>query len=88
LDFADIALHLPGTQLVGMDTSGDGLLMEVRDQDLPSGLSRVILPLKVYRGRARGALEAYRADVTYDGVWDDLPVRAWVIELVTQTPST
>lgn len=84
LDFADIALHIPGTQLIGMDTSGDGLLMEVRDQVLPSGLARVVLPLKVYRGRARGALEAYRADVEYDGVWDDAAVRNWAIGVATR----
>ena len=83
LDFADVALHIPGVQLIGMDTSGDGLLMEVRDQALPSGLSRVVLPLKVYRGRARGALEAYHADVAYPGVWTDEAVRAWVMQLAT-----
>lgn len=81
LDFADIVFHIPGTQLIGMDTSGDGLLMEIRQQDLPSGLARVNLPMKVYRGRPRGALEAYRADVTYDGVWDDLSVRNWAIQV-------
>lgn len=86
LDFADIVLHIPGTQLIGMDTSGDGLLMEVRDQVLPSGLSRVVLPLKVYRGRARGALEAYRADVPYNGVWTDEAVRAWTMNLI-RSPS-
>lgn len=82
LDFADIVLHIPGVQLIGMDTAGDGLLMEVRDQTLPSGLSSLVLPLKVYRGRARGALEAYRADAAYDGVWEDANVRAWVMQLV------
>jgi Peptidase family S41 len=84
LDFADIALHIPGTQLIGMDTSGDGLLMEVREQELPSGLARVVLPLKVSRGRARGALEAYHADVAYPGVWEDSAVRNWVMELVAR----
>lgn len=82
LNFADIVLHVPGAQLIGMDTSGDGLLMEVREEVLPSGLARVSLPLKVYRGRARGALEAYRANVAYPGVWDDVSVRAWVLELI------
>jgi len=32
-------------------------------------------------GRARGALEAYHADIAYDGVWDDLAVRNWAIEV-------
>ena len=84
LDFADVVFHIPGTQLIGMDTSGDGLLMEVRDEVLPSGLSRIVLPLKVYRGRSRGALEAYRADVSYDGVWTDEAVRAWTMDLIAR----
>jgi len=84
LDFADIALHVPGTQLIGEATSGDGLLMEIRTQDLPSGLARVSLPLKVYRGRARGALEAYQPDVAYDGIWTDEAVRAWTLALIAR----
>ncbi|MEZ5959682.1 MAG: S41 family peptidase [Hyphomonadaceae bacterium] len=83
LDMADIILHLPGVQLIGADTSGDGLLMEVRSVTLPSGLVHLSLPIKVYRGRGRGALEAYRADVPYTGVWSDEAVRAWTMELVT-----
>ena len=82
LDMADIILHIPGVQLIGADTSGDGLLMEVRSVTLPSGLLQLSLPIKVYRGRGRGALEAYHADVAYDGVWSDEAVRAWVMELV------
>lgn len=84
LDFADVVMHIPGTQLIGMDTAGDGLLMEIRDQTLPSGLARVNLPLKVYRGRARGSLEAYHADVAYEGVWDDLAIRTWAIGVATR----
>lgn len=82
LDMADIVLHIPGVQLIGADTSGDGLLMDIRSAPLPSGLTQVSLPMKVYRGRGRGALEAYHADVAYDGVWSDEAVRAWVMELV------
>lgn len=81
LDMADIILHIPGVQLIGADTSGDGLLMEIRSATLPSGLTQVSLPIKAYRGRGRGALEAYRADVPYNGVWSDEAVRAWVMEL-------
>lgn len=82
LDMADIMLHIPGVQLIGADTSGDGLLMEIRSVTLPSGLVQVGLPMKVYRGRGRGALESYHADVAYHGVWSDEAVRAWVMELV------
>ncbi|HRE43972.1 MAG TPA: S41 family peptidase [Terricaulis sp.] len=82
MDFADIALHIPGVRLIGAATSGDGLLMEVRDQALPSGHARAVIPLKVYRGRARAALEAYAPDTAYDGIWTDEAVRAWVLELI------
>lgn len=83
LDFADTVLHIPGVQLIGENTSGDGLLMEIRGHRLPSGLAAVGLPMKVYRGRPRGSLEAYEADVRYDGVWTDEAVRAWAMELVS-----
>ncbi len=82
LDMADIILHIPGVQLIGADTSGDGLMMDIRTATLPSGLVQVGLPMKVYRGRGRGALEAYHADVAYDGVWSDEAVRAWVMQLI------
>jgi len=83
LNFADTVLHIPGVQLIGSDTSADGLLMEVRDQVLPSGQARLTLPMKISRGRARGAMEAYVADIPYTGVWSDEAVRAWVLETVT-----
>lgn len=82
LDFADIVLHVPGVRLIGADTGADGLLMEVRQQALPSGLATLVLPMKVNRGRARGSMEAYAADAAYDGVWTDDAVRAWVMELI------
>jgi hypothetical protein len=88
LDFADIALHIPGTQLIGADTSGDGLLMDLRGERLPSGLAIAALPMKVYRGRGRGALEAYAADVAYDGVWTDEAVRAWVMDIIARSPAS
>jgi hypothetical protein len=82
LDFSDIVLQIPGVLLIGADTAADGLLMEVREQQLPSGLATLVLPMKVNRGRARGWMEAYAADVPYDGVWTDEAVRAWVMGLI------
>jgi hypothetical protein len=82
LDFADIVLHVAGVRLIGADTSADGLLMEVREQRLPSGLATLVLPIKVSRGRARGSMEAYAADIAYGGVWTDESVRAWVMGLI------
>ena len=82
LNFADTVLFVPGVQLIGSATSGDGPYMEVREADLPSGLARLTVPQKVWRGAPRGPLEAYAPDVAYDGAWDDASVRAWVMDLI------
>lgn len=82
LDFADRVLFVPGVKLVGAPTSGDGPYMEIRYETLPSGLVRMSIPQKVYRGSPRGALEAYLPDVPYEGPWDDASVRAFVMGLI------
>ena len=82
LNFADTVLFVPGVKLIGSATAGDGPYMEVRDVTLPSGLVRITIPQKVWRGMGRGALEAYEPDVSYDGAWDDASVRAWVTQLI------
>lgn len=82
LNFADTVLFVPGVKLIGSATSGDGPYMEVREVALPSGLVRLTIPQKVWRGMPRGALEAYDPDIAYDGAWDDMSVRAWVMGLV------
>jgi hypothetical protein len=86
LDFADRVLMVPGVQLVGSATGGDGPYMEVRNETLPSGLAEVTFPQKVYRGMGRGTLEYYPADIAYDGAWDEASVRAWVLGLIGETP--
>lgn len=82
LDFADRVLMVPGVQLVGSATGGDGPYMEVRTEALPSDLAQITFPQKVYRGMGRGMLEHYPADIAYDGAWDDASVRAWVLGLI------
>ncbi len=84
LNFADRVLMVPGVKVVGADTSGDGPYMEVRSETLPSGLVELVFPLKVVRGNGRGALEAYKADIVYDGAWDDASVRAWTLQLIAE----
>ncbi|WP_395647171.1 S41 family peptidase [Terricaulis sp.] len=84
LNFADTVLFVPGVRLIGSDTGADGPYMEVRQVTLPSGLARLTIPQKVWRGMARGALEAYAADVAYDGAWDDASVRAWTMALIAR----
>jgi hypothetical protein len=82
LNFADQVLFVPGVKLIGSATSGDGMLMDVRAEVLPSGLARLVFPQKIARGRGRGNLEVYQPDATYTGVWDDGKVRDWVMALV------
>jgi hypothetical protein len=82
LIFADKVLMVPGVQLIGSATSGDALYGEVRSQKLPSGLTDLIFPQAVDRGRGRGALETYQPDIPYDGPWDDTSVRTWVLSLI------
>jgi hypothetical protein len=81
LIFADKVLMVPGVRLIGSATSGDTPYGEVRREKLPSGLTELVLPQAVTRGRGRGALEAYQPDIPYDGAWDDASVRAWVMSL-------
>ena len=82
LNFADTVLFVPGVKLIGSATSGDGMLMDVRNEVLPSGLAALVIPQKVARGRGRGHLEVYEPDIAYDGAWDDASVRSWVMQQV------
>jgi len=84
LNFADTVLFVPGVRLIGSATSGDGPYMEVRNETLPSGLTSLTFPQKVWRGMGRGPLEAYEPDLAYDGAWDDDSVRAWVMGVIEQ----
>ena len=59
LNAVDIFTRFPNTTLVGAPSSADSTYMEVRQQDLPSGLSKVILPTKVYVNRPRGNGQVY-----------------------------
>lgn len=54
-----------GMARAGVETSADSLYMDVRSQRLPSGLARIPVPMKVYRGRARGSNEPHVPDRRY-----------------------
>jgi hypothetical protein len=54
LDAADLWKSLGAIQ-VGQETSADTLYMDVRNVTLPSGVMGAAIPMKVYRGRERGA---------------------------------
>ena len=81
LNFADTVLMVPGVKLVGTATSADGVYMDVRSVDLPSGVGAVTFAQKVERGGGRAALEYYPPDIAYDGPWSDEAVRQWVLEI-------
>ncbi|MCC6243287.1 MAG: hypothetical protein IT353_10625 [Gemmatimonadaceae bacterium] len=81
LDFADRVLAMPGTRLIGADTDGDGLLMEIRTIPLPSGLTSVAIPQKIALNRKRGHRERYRVDLPYTGPWSDDALKVWVAGL-------
>ncbi|MCY1014666.1 S41 family peptidase [Pyxidicoccus sp. MSG2] len=81
LDFADLMLSLPGVTHVGLPTSADSVYMEVRVVDLPSGTTRIIVPIKVYRNRPRGHNEPYVPARRFDGdIGDTAAVEHWLLE--------
>ena len=78
LDAVDLWKEL-GAVHVGRETSADSLYMEVRDQPLPSGLSRLLVPMKVYRGRRRGSNVPHRPLHEFPGDMSDTAgLEAWI----------
>lgn len=81
LDAADLWRALGAVQ-VGQETSGDTLYMDVRQDMLPSGQGQAVIPMKVYRGRRRGAnvplvpVHRYAGDMR-----DTVALEAWVARL-------
>ena len=56
--------------------------MEVRTEELPSGRAQVHLPMKVYRGRARGNNQTVRPDHEWTGEMSDTAgIEAWLVKL-------
>ena len=60
-----------GALQVGRETSADTVYMELREAALPSGLARIAVPMKVYRGRARGNNEPQRPQYVIEGDMTD-----------------
>ena len=81
LDAADLWKAL-GAIHVGHETSADSLYMDIRQRILPSGLSRIAVPMKVYRGRERGSNEPLRPVHVYPGDLRDTGALAkWIAAL-------
>ncbi|ATQ44334.1 S41 family peptidase [Caulobacter mirabilis] len=78
LDAVDLLKALGGVQ-VGQETSADTLYMDVREQFLPSMRAKVVVPMKVYRGRARGSnVTAVPAYEWKGALSDTAGVEAWI----------
>lgn len=84
LDAVDLWTALGAIQ-VGKPTSADTLYMEIRPRALPSGLTSISVPMKVYRGRKRGSNEPAMPPFSFTGDINDTPtVEQWVAGLVAQ----
>ena len=84
LDAVDLWRALGGIQ-VGQETSADTLYMDIREDPLPSGLSTVGMPMKVYRGRERGSNEPWTPVHAYPGdMRSTEDIEAWLVGLPAQ----
>ncbi len=87
LDAVDLWRAL-GAVHVGQTTSADTLYMEVRSYTLPSGITGGNMPMKVYRGRPRGANEPVVPVHSFDGdIQDNAAVERWIATLRTKRRS-
>lgn len=68
LDAVDTFKLFSNTALFGAPSSSDSTYMEVRLIDTPSGLSKVIIPNKVYVDRPREKGFYYQPDIPYYGL--------------------
>jgi hypothetical protein len=80
LDFLDrMRLH-PAVVQVGQTTGVDTDYMENWGRTLPSGLTQIGHPMKVYRNRRRANNEAYAPKVRYAGdLADTAALRRWIL---------
>lgn len=70
LDALDVFTLFPNTKLIGAPSAVDSNYMEVRQQPLPSGLASVIVPVKMYVNRRRGAGVFYTPSIqVQDATW-------------------
>lgn len=71
-----------GAVHVGQTTSADTLYMDVRMARLPSGLGGIVVPMKVYRGRGRGANEPVAPVYAFTGnIGDTAALERWIADL-------
>lgn len=81
LDAVDLLTALGAVQ-VGQETSADTLYMDVRSGPLPSRRVTATVPMKVYRGRARGSnVPATPTHVWNGALSDTAGIEAWIAGL-------
>lgn len=81
LDAVDLLTALGAVQ-VGQETSADTVYMEIRRQPLPGGRVTAHVPMKVYRGRARGNnVTAVPAHEWTGALSDTAGLEAWIAGL-------
>lgn len=81
LDAVDLWTRL-GAVTAGRETGADTVYMESRSITLPSGLGVMAMPMKYYRGRARGSNQPVTPTYPFNGdMNDDAAVEAWVATL-------
>ncbi len=86
LDAVDLWRAMGAIQ-VGQETSADTLYMDVRNPVLPSGFTRTAVPMKVYRGRPRGANVPVKPDYPYRGdLRDTARLATWIASLPRKRP--
>lgn len=73
LDAVDLYKSL-GVKQIGTVTSADTLYMDVRQQQLPSGYANISIPMKVYRGRARGNNIPQMPDILIKDIANDTAI--------------
>jgi hypothetical protein len=78
LDAVDLWRAL-GAVHIGQTTSADTFYMDVRTQRLPSGLGNIVVPMKVYRGRSRGANQPIVPTHAFAGdIADTAALERWI----------
>jgi hypothetical protein len=68
LDAVDTFKRFANVKLIGAPTSADTPYMDVRFAKLPSGEGGIIIPVKAWVHRPRGAGEFYRPDIAHDAL--------------------
>jgi hypothetical protein len=82
LDAMSLLTRAPEVVHVGNVTAADTQYMEARTEQLPSGLAKLTIPIKVYRGRVRPDDGYFTPAFRFDGLhWTDEALRKWVLAL-------